>query len=283
MPDAEHQQGVNPTESSSPEAIDRAPLNSLVSPPIPSARRASKRRFDPSLQKECWVSRSKIEMFVECQRCFYLDVRLGFSRPKSFPLSINNEIDRRLKEEFDVYRQRGEPHPYMIKAGINAVPFKHENIDAWRDALHRGIRYRVPGTTLVVGGGIDDVWESRGENKGQLIVVDYKATSQAAPATLDDEWKISYKRQAEIYQWLFRMNGFDVSDTALFLFCNARKNTDVFNSKLDFEVTIVPYKGDTSWVESKILNAFNVLRSDEIPAPNGCCDYCRFAAQAGRI
>jgi hypothetical protein len=212
-----------------------------------------------------------------------MDVRLGHSRPKSYPLSINNEIDRRLKEEFDVYRQRGEPHPYMVAAGIDAVPFQHESIDVWRDALHRGIRYRLPGTTLVIGGGIDDVWESRGEKAGQLIIADYKATSLAGLVSLDDEWKNSYKRQAEIYQWLFRMNGFDVSDTAFFVYCNARKNTAEFNSKLEFEVTILPYVGDTAWVEGKLHEVFDLLRSDTIPPLNPCCDWCNFAAQVGRL
>ena len=283
MPDAKHQQEPNPTESTPSATTETADLNTLVSPQIPSQRGSRKKVFDPSLQKECPISRSKIELFMNCERCFYMDLRLGFSRPKSYPLSINNEIDRRLKEEFDVYRQRGEPHPYMVQAGINAVPFKHDSIDVWRDALHRGIRYRMPETTLLVGGGIDDVWESRGENKGQLIVVDYKATSQAGPVSLDDEWKDSYKRQAEIYQWLFRKNGFDVSDTALFVYCNARKNTNEFNSKLDFEVTILPHIGDTSWIEGKLLEAFNLLRSDTIPALNPCCEWCNFSARTGRM
>jgi hypothetical protein len=281
MPEAEQEQGRTPTESTPKAIIEAGALNDLVPPQGSSRRRSSKRIFDATLEKECSLSRSKIELFVNCTRCFYMDVRLGLSRPKSYPLSINIEIDRRLKEEFDVYRQRGEPHPYMVKANINAVPLKHESIDEWRDALHRGIRYRVPGTTLLVGGGIDDVWESTGENKGQLIVVDYKATSQAGSVTLDGEWKDSYKRQAEIYQWLFRMNGFDVSDTAYFVCCNARKDTDEFNSKLDFEVTILRHVGDTSWVEGAIREAFDLLRSDDVPKFNPCCEWCEFARKAG--
>jgi hypothetical protein len=43
--------------------------------------------------------------------------------------------------------------------------------------------------------------------------VDYKSTSTAKEISLDDRWKQAYKRQMEIYQWLFRQNGFTVSNT----------------------------------------------------------------------
>lgn len=248
-----------------------------------AAMPSKKKRFDPSLQKECRLSRSKIELFVDCPRCFYLDMRCGIDRPPSFPFSLNNEVDRRLKEEFNFYRELEEPHPYMVKAGIDAVPFKHKSIEAWQDALRRGIQYRLPDTNLIVCGGIDDVWQSRGVDAGKLFIVDYKATSQAGVVSLDDRWKDSYKRQAEIYQWLFKMNGFDVSDTALFVFCNARKSGSEFNSRLDFEVSILPHVGDTQWVEPAIREAFNLLRADNAPEPNHDCKWCQFCVGAARF
>jgi hypothetical protein len=48
---------------------------------------------------------------------------------------------------------------------------------------------------------------------------------------LDAPWQISYKRQVEIYQWLFKKNGFDVEDIAYFVYCNGRadkKNLMIF-------------------------------------------------------
>jgi hypothetical protein len=258
-------------------------LNSLVAPSVATSKRSRRQVFDPSLEKQYKLSRSKIELFEQCPRCFYLHVRCGISRPDSFPFSLNNEVDRRLKEEFHEYRRRGEPHPYMVQHGLNAVPFKHEQIDAWQDSLRRGIQYALPGTNLIITGGIDDVWESRGERSGQLIIVDYKATSQQGSVSLDDPWKISYKRQAEIYQWLFKMNGFEVSDTAIFLFCNARKNGNTFNSRLDFEISLLPYQGNTDWVEKTIREAFVVLQSNEKPAPSSCCEWCAYSEKIARL
>ena len=57
------------------------------------------------------VSRSKIELFMQCPRCFWLDVRLKITRPSSPPFNINKAIDELLKREFDSFREAGKPHP----------------------------------------------------------------------------------------------------------------------------------------------------------------------------
>src|SRR3954468_15238086 len=78
------------------------------------------------------VSRSKIELFTQCPRCFWLDVRLKISRPSSPPFNINKAIDELFKKEFDVYRLKGEPHPMMTDNQIKAVPFRHADLEKWR-------------------------------------------------------------------------------------------------------------------------------------------------------
>ncbi|HBY01843.1 MAG TPA: hypothetical protein DEG92_04765, partial [Rikenellaceae bacterium] len=64
--------------------------------------------------------------------------------------------------------------------GLNAVPLAHEKIDEWRDSLRRGITYHFPNTNLLITGGVDDVWITP---DGELIIVDYKATSKEAEVT----------------------------------------------------------------------------------------------------
>ena len=50
------------------------------------------------------LSRSKIDLFVECPRCFYLDNKLGVSRPKGPSFTLNIAVDALLKREFDTHR-----------------------------------------------------------------------------------------------------------------------------------------------------------------------------------
>ena len=84
--------------------------------------------FDPSSPKPYKLSRSRLELFLNCPRCFYLDRRLGVDRPPGFPFNLNLAVDSLLKREFDYYRERGERHPYMIEAGVEAVPAQPPNV-----------------------------------------------------------------------------------------------------------------------------------------------------------
>jgi len=87
------------------------------------------------------ISRSKIDLFIECPRCFYLDQRMGVPRPSGFPFTLNNAVDELLKREFDSYRDAETAHPLMKEYGIDAVPFKHEKMEEWRDAMRRGVQF----------------------------------------------------------------------------------------------------------------------------------------------
>lgn len=220
------------------------------------------------------LSRSKLELFVRCARCFYLDRKLGVGQPPGYPFSLNNAVDALLKKEFDRYRAEQKPHPFCLESGIEAIPFKHEDIDRWRNSLHAGVQYLVPNTNIMLYGGLDDVWV---DNKThELMVVDYKATSKTNEVTLDADWQISYKRQAEIYQWLLRKNGFSVSGIAYFVYCNGKTDVDSFNKKLLFDVSVLSYHGDDSWVESAVMEAYNCLQSSIIPSPTNTCEYCQY-------
>src|SRR6185436_10124014 len=133
---------------------------------------------------------------------------------------------------------------------------------------------------LTVRGGVDDIWVNK---KGELIVIDYKATSKDGKIeSLDEEWHRGYKRQLEIYQWLLRQNGFTVSDTGYWFYANATRDREAFDGRLDFELTLVPYTGNTDWVDDCLVRLKACLDSDEIPAAGAECDYCRYREAAGK-
>lgn len=219
------------------------------------------------------LSRSKIDLFIKCPRCFYLDRKLGVGQPPGYPFSLNSAVDMLLKKEFDIHRAKNTSHPLMKEYGVDAVPFSHEKIDEWRDALRRGITVPIDGTGVVVTGGVDDVWK---KPDGELIIVDYKATSKNEEVNLDAEWQDGYKRQMEIYQWLFKKNGFKVSDTGYFVYCNGETDKEAFDAKLEFSIKLIPYTGDSSWVEGTILSAIECLNGNELPEPGQDCDFCLY-------
>lgn len=218
------------------------------------------------------ISRSKVELFLECPRCFYLDKVRGVTRPDFASYSLNLAVDHLLKKEFDMYRLSEKAHPLMSLYGVEAVPFKHRDMDTWRtkgiDAVHDG---------LFLFGIVDDVWK---HDDGTLAIVDYKATSTGAAITLDGDYRAGYKRQLEFYQWLFRHNGFDVSDTGYFVFVNADKEKDTFDKKLEFTPQILPYEGKGEWIEDALIAIKECLESDVPPPSSSDCKWCAYRKKA---
>src|SRR3954468_7572187 len=91
--------------------------------------RKTKGIFDPAAKTPFKLSRSKIDLFFECPRCFYLDRRLGVGRPPGFPFSLNSAVDHLLKKEFDTHRAEGTAHPLMKSYGLDAVPFRDARME----------------------------------------------------------------------------------------------------------------------------------------------------------
>ncbi|KKU16865.1 MAG: hypothetical protein UY26_C0002G0053 [Candidatus Jorgensenbacteria bacterium GW2011_GWA1_48_13] len=233
--------------------------------------------FNPDSQEPFKLSRSKLELFTECPRCFYLDRRLGIGRPSGPPFTLNNAVDFLLKKEFDLHRARGERHPLMAAYGIEAVPYPSDHMDEWRNNF-QGVQFFHRPTKLLITGAIDDIWI---DNKKELIVVDYKATSTQNGVNINSEYRVSYKRQMEIYQWLLRQNGFKVSDVGYFVYANGDKDKAAFDGKLEFKVEIIPYKGNDAWVEKTVFAAHKCLIGD-LPKPGENCEYCLYRAAASK-
>ena len=224
------------------------------------------------------LSRSKIDDFRSCKRCFYLDRRLGISKPKTIPFNLNNAVDKLLKKEFDKYRADGIPHPLMVEFNIKGKPMEHPEMEIWRQNF-KGVRCTLLGTDLEITGAIDDLWENE---KNEVHVVDYKATSKSkdgelSEITIQNMWP-GYKTQAEIYQWILRQNELDVSDIAYFVYCNALQDVESFNKTLEFKVKIIEYVGDDSWVIDTIMEIYSILNSDIIPSPNNNCELCGYVS-----
>ena len=243
------------------------------------------RVFDPNTQQAYRISRSGLEMFTKCPRCFYLDKRLAVKRPSWPAFTLNIATDLLFKKELDIHRSNKEPHPLMTSYGIDAIPFEHKEMDNWRNNF-KGVQRFHSETNFMVFGAVDDIWVT--PNK-ILVVVDYKSTSTVKKIDLNDKWKQAYKRQMDIYQWLLRGNkdlisdGYRVSDKGFFVYANARKDEKAFDAKLEFNVEIIPYVGDDSWVEQTVIDAHKCLVNDKIPGPDQECEYCNYRETARKV
>lgn len=238
--------------------------------------------YQPGQTTPFKVSRSKIELFLQCPRCFWLDARLKIKRPDGPPFNINKAIDELFKREFDAHRAAGTQHPLQVKFSVKAKPFAHQDIDTWRENFTGVFTLHEP-TNLHVFGAVDDVWV---DDDGNLIVVDYKATAKDKPVTNlgpVGTWHDGYRRQMETYQWLLRQNGFPVSDTGYFVYATGDMNGDGFNDVVKFTTHVFPHIGKDDWVEPTLMKMKECLEGDMPPvgssAMGGECEFCAYARQ----
>lgn len=236
--------------------------------------------FDPYSNIPFRISRSKIDLFTRCPLCFYLDVRLGIKRPGDIPFNLNIAVDTLLKKEFDIHRAKGEAHPLMKEYKIDAIPLAHEKIEEWRNALSAGIQFLHTETNLLVTGGVDDVWVNP---QGEYVIVDYKATSKNGKVSMSAPWQEGYKRQLEVYQWLFRQNGFKVSKTGYFVYCNGKTDREAFDGKLEFDIAIIPYRGEDFWIEPTLRKIKKTLVSESLPEAALQCEFCAYRRSVNRF
>jgi hypothetical protein len=224
------------------------------------------------------ISRSKFSNFLDCSRCFYLERVKGLKDPSMPGWALNSAVDELLKKEFDHYRNIQKPHPFVVKNKLNFIPFKHEKINYWRDALRGGIAFTDTDTNLEIHGGVDDIWFN--PDNDELVVVDYKAQSKNETVEtepyLESQYHQNYKVQMDIYVYILRQMKFKVSNTAYFLVCNGLKTPDKFDATLHFDLTLVPYKTNDSWIKNKIIEMKKVLNSKEVPEINKFCEKCMY-------
>ena len=221
------------------------------------------------------LSRSTVEKYISCPRCCVLEKKYQI-KPPSLPFTLNIAVDNLCKNEFDYYRKLQEPHPLFVQKNIDAIPFNHKRLDTWRSNF-KGIRYKSLEYGYDFGGAIDDIWQKK---NGELIIVDVKATARNNFDWIETfknyEYPKAYKRQLEMYQWLFQKNGFKVAEEAYLLYFNGKKNEEFFNNQIKFDVHLIKLNCSTSWVESKIIETVNLLRSEFFPRPSSNCEYCNY-------
>jgi len=251
------------------------------------------------------ISRSKLEMFHSCPRCFWIDRVAGVGRPGIPAFTLNSQVDALLKCEFDVHRAAGTPHPYMAEHGLgHMVPLDHAMMDEWRENF-KGVRTAKRG--LMLSGAVDDIWKT-GEDEGEeWHVVDYKSTATNDEITpelfLIDIYKGAYVRQMAIYQWLLKELGHPVSTRGYFVYENGNKAAGALLSggpedsprgiplrpvtiieidTADDSVVIEGERINLDWVEGLVIGARSCLELDEPPAPGEYCEYCAYVDTASK-
>ncbi len=201
--------------------------------------------------------------------------------------TLNNAVDELFKREFDVHRAAETAHPLMKAYKLDAVPFKDDRMEEWRDALKRGIKFHHLPSNFILRGGIDDAWITPA---GEVIVVDYKATSKKeGPTTEDDLYDLLQEADGGVSmalpaERLSRCIRPATSSTRTGI-PTRRRSTRSSNSASSSSRT----RARMPWVEPTLMRMRETLSADEIPdygrgtAFGGKdCEYCCYRDNAGK-
>ena len=236
------------------------------------------------------MSRSKIELFINCQACFWLDRVKFIKQPTGPAFLINSAADQLLKNEFDHYRDKKQPQPWVKEAGIEAIPFQHDKLDEWRENF-KGVRYKDQPSKLELFGAVDDLWLNN--KTDEIHIIEYKSTAKRKPIEkLEDlhPWGVTYQRQLAIYQWLLIKNGLSVSKTAYFVYVNGKsqgrfsqKPFSKKSGRIDFDVNIFDCNLDGVIDVSQVLLDIKKCLDGPLPSRSKDCQHCQYVGKRARI
>jgi hypothetical protein len=76
----------------------------------------------------------------------------------------------------------------------------------------------------------------------------------------------------DMYQWIMRQNGFNVSKTGYFVYVNGDQHfedgmleDDIDKANMKFNVQLLSHEADDSWVEAAIMELKDCLHQEDCP------------------
>jgi len=230
--------------------------------------------------KSIRLSRSRWDSYIKCPKCFYLKEKHNIKPPSQPGHPINSRVDALLKVEFDLLREKGQPHPIFKEYNLNFIPYNKLDADVlarYRNNF-KGVEAKSTKTKYVLFGSLDDLWFNL--DTDEIVVLDYKATSNKNLedyTTSTKHYHKSYLRQLDFYAYLLKLNDYKVHKTGYWLICNAaNENQKSFKNNINFKTSLLSYNLRTDYIEDTLIELDKCLKKEEPPISGDDCDNCRW-------
>lgn len=224
--------------------------------------------------KEIKLSPNSLNLFLECPHCFWLDKRQGIKRPPPYPYALNMAVDILLKQEFDKYRAKGEPHPLLIANNIKAKLFSNQKLlNQWRSNLV-GIRYYDSVLDATLFGAVDDILEFP---EDKLAPLDYKSTGSKVAKVYD-----RFQLQMDTYTFLLEKNGFLTPRKGYLAFYIVNKENG-FEDRLPFRKELHEIETNPSDIPGLFKDAVTLLRKNTPPPHSPDCKFDQWLKKASNF
>ena len=218
------------------------------------------------------LSRTKIDLFFECRRCFFLDQKFGIKRPHGTPLVLSNRIVDDFKKELNICRVEKNIHSKVKELNKNLIPISHNKLEEWKSSF-KGASFLDDSTNLLVVGIIDDIWLDRSTNKNHSVII--KSNSKKNQMSYENIWP-GYWRQLSLYSYLLSKNLLPMSSTGILVFINTPTSMDQMENKKNFNLNIFEKILDFDWIQPTIKEISKTLNKETPPESSKKCKYCNY-------
>ncbi len=210
--------------------------------------------------KRLTLSNSRLGLYTECPRCFWLDLNAGIKRPDTIFPSLPGGLDTQFKRYFDQFRARGNLPPEVDGKVPGKLLSDMEIINRWRD-WRRGLRYSPPWAEVELMGALD---ECLVDEAGFYYPLDYK-TRGYAPKGDTPEY---YQDQMNLYTLLLEGNGHKSKRLAYLLYYHPVEVRQL--GLIQFEINVQEVPTDPEAAERLVKAAVAVLNTPAPASPDSC-------------
>jgi hypothetical protein len=213
------------------------------------------------------LSKSSLEGFKSCPRCFWLEKNAKLKKPEGIKASIMDGIDDAMKRVAEHAVLNCAPAHYLREVQ-GAKPFRNRALlntfMSWRTFQ---ARIKAGKHEALIWGQLDDLIEWQ---DGRVSPWDFKSNGK------ERDWEDYTERyntlQADMYEILLKAQGLTTTGEAYFTY-----SWPVVSAKgvMEFDFKTVKTKPDANRAIKVISEALDCLGGPE-PESNPECEYCSF-------
>lgn len=214
------------------------------------------------------LSPSALNLFLECQKCFWLERAKDIHRPRGIFPSLPGGMDLLIKKYFDKYRNVGKLPPELEgKVGGVKLFADQELLGKWR-GWRSALAFEDAESGAVLSGMLDDL----GVENGFYVPLDYKTRG----FDVKEGGESFYQNQMNCYTLLLRENKMKPAGYAYLIYYIPKDVAE--NGMVRFD--IVPKKVETNPDAAlKVVRDAVSLLSGPMPETHSECAYCSWGLE----
>ncbi|MBI5732462.1 PD-(D/E)XK nuclease family protein [Candidatus Jorgensenbacteria bacterium] len=216
------------------------------------------------------ISPSSLNLYLECERCFWLQLNEGVKRPEHPSSTLPMGIDLTLKQYFDHWRKKGGLPPLLHDKLPGKLLEDQALVSKFRS---RSFEWFDGHSKAHFTGILDDALQL---DDGVVVPLDNK--TRGFPPL---EPHKAHVNQMSAYTLILRENNFKTKNLAYLIYWFFNHKSFDMEKPLHFNITVEEVKTDPDRILGSFRDAVSLLRGP-MPLSNIECGFCNYR-ESGRL